>query len=73
MTKQEDRAKKIGAILEYNRLKLGMTQEEFAKFLEIPRGSLAYYLLGTRVPSPKNIKKIGDKFNIDIAKIITEV
>lgn len=59
----------LAKTLKYQRIKRGMTQEEFAKFIGMSRGSLAHYERG-RKPLPKNVKIISDKIGIDIAKEI---
>lgn len=58
----------LGQTLKYQRMKRGMTQEEFADFLGIARGSIAHYERGDRLPSPKYVKILSDKLKTDIAK-----
>lgn len=70
--KNEKRAKKLSKILEYERVKRGMTHEEFAKFLNIPRSSLTAYIIGQRLPRAKRLMSIISIFNIDIAKFLEE-
>lgn len=55
--------------LKYERIKRGMTQEQFAKFLGISRVSIAYYELG-RNPAPSRIKILSEKLDLDLAKIL---
>lgn len=56
-------------MLEYERLKRGLTQEAFAEVLGIPRATLAYHLKG-RIPTPGFIKIYSDKLGVDFAQII---
>lgn len=58
----------IVKILDYERLKRGFTQQQFAEFLGISRGTLSHHLTGRSI-SPKYIKLYSDKLNIDLAKI----
>lgn len=53
--------------LDYERLKRGFTQQEFADFLGVARGTLSHHLTG-RTISPKYIKIYSDKLDIDLAK-----
>ena len=62
---------KIAQILKYEQLNRGMTQIEFANFLNIPRGTLSHHLKG-RAISPSNLKKYSDKLNLDLAKYYIE-
>lgn len=59
----------ISKILNYERLKRGMTQKEFSEFTGINRATLGHHLTG-RLPNPRAIKIYSDKLDIDIAKII---
>lgn len=59
----------LSEILDYERLKRGMTQSEFALFLEVPRGTLAHHLTGRKI-SPKILKQYSDKLNIDLARVV---
>lgn len=59
----------LAETLKYERLKRGMTQEEFSKFLGIDRPSLTHYEAG-RIPKPQRIKKFGELLGTDLAKVI---
>ena len=61
----------IAKILDYERLKRGFTQQQFADFLGIARGTLSHHLTG-RCISPKHIKLYSEKLNIDFARIYTK-
>lgn len=61
----------VSKALKYERLKRGMTQNEFAEFLESDRGSIAHYESG-RIPLPITLKKFSEKLGIDLAKILIE-
>lgn len=58
----------LAKTLDYERLKRGMTQSEFAFFLGVPRGTLAHHLTGRRI-SPKILKRYSEKLDIDLASI----
>lgn len=58
----------ISKILDYERLKRGFTQQQFADFLGVARGTLSHHLTG-RAMSPKYIKLYSEKLDIDLAKI----
>lgn len=58
----------INKILDYERLKRGFTQQQFADFLGVARGTLSHHLTG-RAMSPKYIKLYSEKLDIDLAKI----
>ncbi|MCX0353225.1 helix-turn-helix domain-containing protein [Clostridium perfringens] len=58
----------IARILDYERLKRGFTQQQFADFLGISRGTLSHHLVGRSI-SPKYIKLYSEKLDIDLAKI----
>ena len=58
----------VARILDYERLKRGFTQQQFADFLGIARGTLSHHLTGRRI-SPKYIKLYSEKLDIDLAKI----
>lgn len=49
-------------------LKRGMTQVEFAKFLDVPRGTLSHHLTGRNI-SPKILKRYSDRLDIDLADV----
>jgi transcriptional regulator with XRE-family HTH domain len=70
--RNKERAKKLSKILEYERLNRGMTQQEFADFIGIPRNSVTTYINGQRLPRAKRLKKIAELFNIDITLFIEE-
>lgn len=55
--------------MKYERLKRGMTQQEFADFIGVTRATLAHYELG-RIPAPATLKKIGEKLDVDLAKAV---
>ncbi|MBD5572351.1 helix-turn-helix domain-containing protein [Clostridium botulinum] len=61
----------ISKVLKYERLKRGMTQEEFSKLLGVDRASIAHYENG-RIPSPSRLKEFSDKLNTDLAKALIE-
>lgn len=69
--KKEEKAKKLAKILEYERLKRGMTHQEFSELLGLPRSSVTAYLLAMRLPGAKKIKIISQRLNLDIPKLIT--
>lgn len=58
----------VKKILKYEMLKRGMTQIEFANFLDVPRGTLSHHLTGRNISS-KILKRYSDKLNIDLASI----
>lgn len=62
---------KINQMIEYERLKRGMTQEEFAQFLGVSRGTLAHHERGRNI-SLKLMKlyaqKLGDGLLVEYAK-----
>ena len=60
---------KISQKLKYEQFKRGMTQIEFAKFLNVSRGTLYNHLKG-RAISPSNLQNYSDKLNLDLAKYI---
>lgn len=49
-------------------LKRGMTQRDFAEYLDVPRGTLSHHLTGRKISS-KILKRYSDKLNIDLASI----
>ena len=69
---RKEKAKKLAKLLEYERLKKGMTQQEFSELLGIPRSSVTSYLLGNTLPGAKKIKIISQKLNLDIPKLLIE-
>lgn len=58
----------VARILDYERLKRGFTQQQFADFLGIARGTLSHHLTGRNI-SPKYIKLYSEKLDIDLAKL----
>ncbi|ELU5587469.1 helix-turn-helix domain-containing protein [Clostridium perfringens] len=58
----------IAIILDYERLKRGFTQQQFADFLGVARGTLSHHLTGRSI-SPKYIKIYSEKLDIDLANI----
>ena len=54
----------ISKILDYERLKRGFTQQQFADFLGVARGTLSHHLTG-RAMSPRYIKLYSEKLDID--------
>jgi len=56
-------------LMKYERLKRGMTQQEFADLLGVTRGTLAHYELG-RIPAPAALKRISEKLGVDLAKAV---
>ena len=68
--KKLERTKKFSKTLEYERIKRGMTHEEFAEFLGVPRSSVTAYIIGKRLPGAKRLRKMSKLLNIDIAKLI---
>lgn len=65
-----EKATRLAKTLEYERLKKGMTHEEFSNFLGIPRSSVTAYLLARSLPGANRLKIISKKLNLDIAKIL---
>lgn len=65
-----EKATRLAKTLEYERLKKGMTHEEFSNFLGIPRSSVTTYLLARSLPGANRLKIISKKLNLDIAKIL---
>lgn len=55
--------------MKYERLKRGMTQQQFADFIGVTRATLAHYELG-RIPAPATLKKISEELNADLAKAV---
>lgn len=68
--RKAEKATKLAKTLEYERLKKGMTHEEFSNFLGIPRSSVTTYLLARSLPGANRLKIISKKLNLDIAKIL---
>ena len=68
--RKAEKATPLAKTLEYERLKKGMTHEEFSNFLGIPRSSVTTYLLARSLPGANRLKIISKKLNLDIAKIL---
>lgn len=68
--KKVEKTRKLAKTLEYERLKRGMTHQEFSEFLGLPRSSVTSYLLARTLPGAKKIKIISQKLNLDIAKLL---
>jgi len=60
----------LGKKLKYERIKRGMTQAEFGKFLDVNRASIAHYERD-RTPAPARIKIFSERLGVDLAEIIT--
>ena len=62
---------KLGEYLKFKRKKLNLTQEEVAKYLEVPKGTISKWECGlvTEI-SRTNIKLLSEVLNIDPARIV---
>ena len=67
LKENELKTQNLAFTLKYERLRRGMTQEQFAKMLNITRASLSHYEKG-RKPSPSKVKMMSEILNIDLAK-----
>jgi len=61
----------LAKALKYERIKRGMTQKEFAKFLETNRSAISYYESG-RKPAPATLKIFSKKLKLDLARTLIE-
>lgn len=56
---------KINKMLEIERKKRGMTQQEFSEYIGIPRGTLSHHELGRNI-SLRYLKRYSEKLNINL-------
>ena len=69
--RKAEKATKLAKTLEYERLKKGMTHEEFSNFLGIPRSSVTTYLdMTTQQMLEKSIEIFG--LNVDITILLSK-
>ena len=61
--------KTLGWKIRQQRICLGLSQGEFAKELGIQQEVLSRWELGKAKPSMKNIRKLADKFGIDVREL----
>lgn len=62
----------IGSAIKKFRKEKGLTQEELANEINIPRNNITRYENGTRTPSIKILIKIACLYNISLSKLIAE-
>ncbi len=55
----------IGDNIRQLRTKIGLTQEELAKYLDTPREQVTYYETGSRTPSSTHLVKMADLFCVN--------
>lgn len=55
----------IGENIRQLRTKIGLTQEELAKYLDTPREQVTYYETGSRTPSSIHLVKMADLFCVN--------
>lgn len=61
--------KDFANFITYERIKLGLTQDELAKMLDVERSSISKWETGKQKPNVNTAKKLADILKIDIAKI----
>jgi transcriptional regulator with XRE-family HTH domain len=59
-------------ILKLYREKMGFTQENLAKFLDIKREMISYFETGERAPSMDQYEKLAELYSIDIIDFFEE-
>lgn len=56
--------------IKQDRTKLSLTQDEYAKLIDITRGTLSRLELGNYNPSPKTLRKLKDHFKLSIEELL---
>ena len=65
--------KSLGWKIRQERISLGLSQGEFAKELGIQQEVLSRWELGKAKPSMKNIRKLAEKFKIEIKELTKRI
>lgn len=65
--------KSLGWKIRQERICLGFSQGEFAKELGIQQEVLSRWELGKAKPSMKNIRKLAEKFNLDVKELTKRI
>ncbi|NLY76084.1 MAG: helix-turn-helix transcriptional regulator [Firmicutes bacterium] len=61
----------LGERIKYLRNKMGLTQEELAKFLSCPRGTINNWEIDRSEPDSKMLGKIANFFDVSLDYLIT--
>lgn len=65
--------KSLGWKIRQERISLGLSQGEFAKELGIQQEVLSRWELGKAKPSMKNIRKLAEKFGIEVKELTKRI
>lgn len=67
-----EQIKRIGKNIKSFREKMGLSQDELAKFLKVQREMVSYYETGVREVPVENLKKLADLFGVEMYDLIEQ-